>query len=139
MCQLEIEKFQLTSNEVVCVHEQVTNVTCECLLYIGLNKRKGSRNLTKERIEKELNKVRQQMAELQKKEKDLEEQRQIAIDTEKMKFMEKNHISLEHLMLLNQVSEQEIRQLLKQKEEQELLEEMEKEEAQHSGKNISNL
>ena len=100
---------------------------------------KGSRNLTKERIEKELNKVRQQMAELQKKEKDLEEQRQIAIDTEKMKFMEKNHISLEHLMLLNQVSEQEIRQLLKQKEEQELLEEMEKEEAQHSGKNISNL
>ena len=100
---------------------------------------KGSRNLTKERIEKELNKVRQQMVELQKKEKDLEEQRQIAIDTEKMKFMEKNHISLEHLMLLNRVSEQEIRQLLKQKEEQELLEEMEKEEAQHSGKNISNL
>lgn len=100
---------------------------------------KGSRNLTKERIEKELNKVRQQMAELQKKEKDLEEQRQIAIDTEKMKFMEKNHISLEHLMLLNRVSEQEIRQLLKQKEEQELLEEMEKEEAQHSGKIISNL
>ena len=100
---------------------------------------KGSRNLTKERIEKELNKVRQQMAELQKKEKDLEEQRQIAIDTEKMKFMEKNHISLEHLMLLNRVSEQEIRQLLKQKEEQELLEEMEKEEVQHSGKIISNL
>lgn len=100
---------------------------------------KGSRNLTKERIEKELNKVRQQMAELQKKEKDLEEQRQIAIDTEKMKFMEKNHISLEHLMLLNRVSEQEIRQLLKQKEEQELLEEMEKEEAQYSGKNVSNL
>ena len=59
---------------------------------------KGSRNLTKERIEKELNKVRQQMAELQKKEKDLEEQRQIAIDTEKMKFMEKNHISLEHFL-----------------------------------------
>lgn len=79
------------------------------------------------------------MAELQKKEKDLEEQRQIAIDTEKMKFMEKNHISLEHLMLLNRVSEQEIRQLLKQKEEQELLEEMEKEEAQHGGKIISNL
>ena len=100
---------------------------------------KGSRNLTKERIEKELNKVRQQMAELQKKEKDLEEQRQIAIDTEKMKFMKKNHISLEHLMMLNRVSEQEIRQLLKQKEEQELLEEMEKEEAQHSGKIISNL
>lgn len=134
-----MEKLQLTSNEVVCVHEQVTNVNCECLFYIGLNKRKGSRNLTKERIEKELNKVRQQMAELQKKEKDLEEQRQIAIDTEKMKFMEKNHISLEHLMLLNRVSEQEIRQLLKQKEEQELLEEMEKEEAQHSGKIISNL
>ena len=95
--------------------------------------------MTKERIEKELNKVRQQMAEFQKKEKDLEEQRQIAIDTEKMKFMEKNHISLEHLMLLNRVSEQEIRQLLKQKEEQELLEEMEKEETQNNGKNISNL
>ena len=76
------------------------------------------------------------MADLQKKEKNLEEQRQVAIDTEKMKFMEKHHISLEHLMLLNQVSEQEIRQLLKQKEEQELLEEMEKEESQNNGKKV---
>ena len=85
--------------------------------------------MTKERIEKKLAKVRQQLAVLQEKEKDLMEQKQMMEDAEKMKFIEKNKISLEHLILLNQVSEEEIRHLLKQKEEQELLAEMEKEEA----------
>lgn len=46
--------------------------------------------MTKERIEKELQKVRQQLATLQERQKDLEEQLQMAEDAEKMKFIEKN-------------------------------------------------
>ena len=33
LCQLEIEKLQLTGNGVACVHEQVANADCECPLY----------------------------------------------------------------------------------------------------------
>ena len=60
--------------------------------------------MTKERIEKELLKVREQLAGLQARQKDLEEQLQMAEDAEKMKFIEKNKISLERLILLNKVS-----------------------------------
>ena len=83
--------------------------------------------MTKERIEKELVKVREQLAIMQARAKDLEEQKQMAEDAEKMKFIEKNKISLEQLILLNKLSESEIAQLLKQKEEEELLAEIEKE------------
>ena len=75
--------------------------------------------MTKERIEKELSKVRGQLAELQEKQKDLESQLQMAEDAEKMKFIEKNKISLERLILLNKVSEDEILNLLKKKEQEE--------------------
>lgn len=75
--------------------------------------------MTKERIEKELSKVRGQLAELQEKQKDLESQLQMAEDAEKMKFIEKNKISLERLILLNKVSEEEILSLLKKKEQEE--------------------
>lgn len=68
--------------------------------------------MTKERIEKELQKVRQQLATLQERQKDLEEQLQMAEDAEKMKFIEKNKISLDRLILLNKVSEEEILHLL---------------------------
>lgn len=74
--------------------------------------------MTKERIEKELLKVREQLAGLQARQKDLEEQLQMAEDAEKMKFIEKNKISLERLMLMNKVSEEEILHLLKKKEQQ---------------------
>ena len=50
--------------------------------------------MTKERIEKELSKVRGQLADLQEKQKDLESQLQMAEDAEKMKFIEKNKISI---------------------------------------------
>lgn len=83
--------------------------------------------MTKERIEKELVKVREQLAIMQARAKDLEEQKQMAEDAEKMKFIEKNKISLEQLILLNKLSESEIAQLLRQKEEEELLAEIEKE------------
>ena len=75
--------------------------------------------MTKERIEKELSKVRGQLADLQEKQKGLESQLQMAEDAEKMKFIEKNKISLERLILLNKVSEEEILSLLKKKEQEE--------------------
>ncbi len=93
--------------------------------------------MTKERIEKELSKVRGQLADLQAKQKDLESQLQIAEDTEKMKFIEKNKISLERLILLNKVSEEEILSLLRKKEQEEQLQQTqqtEREAASHEQK-----
>lgn len=87
--------------------------------------------MTKERIEKELLKVRQQLAALQEKQKDLEEQLQMAEDAEKMKFIEKNKISLDRLILLNKVSEEEILHLLKQKEKEEQTRQSEREAVSH--------
>lgn len=71
--------------------------------------------MTKERINKELAKVREQLAALQAKEKDLDEQRQMAEDAEAMKIIKKYKISPEKLNLLNKVSEAEILQILDQK------------------------
>lgn len=73
--------------------------------------------MTKERIEKELSKVRGQLAALQERQRDLEGQLQMAEDAEKMKFIEKNKISLEQLILLNKVSEEEIQHLLRKREQ----------------------
>ncbi len=71
--------------------------------------------MTKERINKELAKVREQLAALQAKEKDLDEQRQMAEDAEAMKIIKKYKISPEKLSLLNKVSEAEILRILDQK------------------------
>ena len=84
-------------------------------------------DVTKERIEKEL----QQLATLQERQKDLEEQLQMAEDAEKMKFIEKNKISLDRLILLNKVSEEEILHLLKQKEQEEQTRQTESEPVSH--------
>ena len=81
--------------------------------------------MTKERIEKELLKVREQLAGLQARQKDLEEQLQMAEDAEKMKFIEKR------LILLNKVSEEEILHLLKKKEQEEQTQQSEKEAVSH--------
>ena len=83
--------------------------------------------MTKERIEKELQKVRQQLATLQERQKQL----QMAEDAEKMKFIEKNKISLDRLILLNKVSEEEILHLLKQKEQEEQTRQTEREAVSH--------
>ena len=91
-------------------------------------------DVTKERIEKELQKVRQQLATLQERQKDLEEQLQMAEDAEKMKFIEKNKISLDRLILLNKVSEEEILHLLKQKEQEEQTRQTEREAVSHEKK-----
>ena len=87
--------------------------------------------MTKERIVKELSKVRKQLADLQERQKDLESQLQMAEDAEKMKFIEKNKISLERLILLNKVSEEEILNLLKKKEQEEQTQQSEKEAVSH--------
>ena len=87
--------------------------------------------MTKERIEKELLKVREHLAGLQARQKDLEEQLQMAEDAEKMKFIEKNKISLERLILMNKVSEEEILHLLKKKEQEEQTQQSEKEAVSH--------
>lgn len=87
--------------------------------------------MTKERIEKELQKVRQQLATLQERQKDLEEQLQMTEDAEKMKFIEKNKISLDRPILLNKVSEEEILHLLKQKEQEEQTRQTEREAVSH--------
>ena len=91
--------------------------------------------MTKERIVKELSKVRRQLAELQEKQKDLESQLQMAEDAEKMKFIEKNKISLERLILLNKVSEEEILSLLRKKEQEEQKKQTEREAASHEQEN----
>ena len=91
--------------------------------------------MTKERIVKELSKVRKQLADLQERQKDLEGQLQMAEDAEKMKFIEKNKISLEHLILLNKVSEEEILNLLRKKEQEEQqIKQTEKEAESHEQK-----
>lgn len=76
--------------------------------------------MTKERIERELKKVRQQIAQLQAKEKDLAEQKQMAEDAEAMKIIKKYKISSEKLQLLNKLSEDEIARLLAQREKETL-------------------
>ncbi|MCM1144321.1 MAG: DUF4315 family protein [Clostridium sp.] len=76
--------------------------------------------MTKERIRKELEKVRKQLANLQEKEKDLDAQRQMAEDAEAMKIIKKYKISPEKLTLLNKVSEREIMQLLEKREKESL-------------------
>lgn len=74
--------------------------------------------MTKERIEKELTKVRQQLAQLQAKEKDLAEQKQMVEDAEAMKIIKKYKISSEKLQLLNKISEDEMLHLLAEKEKE---------------------
>lgn len=106
--------------------------TVKNALYRGMERRN---DVTKERIVKELSKVRGQLADLQEKQKDLESQLQMAEDAEKMKFIEKNKISLERLILLNKVSEEEILSLLRKKEQEEQTQQTEREAASHEQKN----
>ena len=71
-----------------------------------------------ERISTQLKKVREQIAQLQAKEKDLAEQKQMAEDAETMKIIKKYKISSERLRMLNRLSEDEVRQLLQKREQE---------------------
>lgn len=74
----------------------------------------------RERIEKELTKVGEQLVALQVKKKDLEEQKRMAERAEKINFMEKNNISSEQLQLLIKFEEEELKRLLAEKEKETL-------------------
>ena len=71
-----------------------------------------------DRINAQLKKVREQIAQLQIKEKDLAEQKQMAEDAETMKIIKKYKISSERLQMLNRLSEDEVRQLLQKREQE---------------------
>ena len=71
-----------------------------------------------QKLEKEIVKVRKQLASLQAKLKDLEEQKHMAERAEKIEFMEKNHISSEQLQLLIKFGEEELKRLLAEKEKE---------------------
>ena len=71
-----------------------------------------------ERINSQLKKVREQISQLQEKEKDLAEQKQMAEDAETMKIIKKYKISSERLQMLNRLSEDEVRQLLQNREQE---------------------
>ena len=71
-----------------------------------------------ERINSQLKKVREQIAQLQAKENDLAEQKQMAEDAEAMKIIRKYKISSERLQMLNKLSEDEVRNLLQKREQE---------------------
>lgn len=71
-----------------------------------------------QKLEKEIAKVREQLAGLQAKLKDLEEQKHMEERAEKIEFMEKNHISSEQLQLLIKFGEEELKRLLAEKEKE---------------------
>lgn len=71
-----------------------------------------------QRIEKEIIKTQEQLATIQAKLKDLEEEKRMAERAEKMGIIEKHKISSEKLQLLIKFSEDEILQLLAEKEKE---------------------
>lgn len=74
--------------------------------------------MTIEKMEKELSKTYALIEELQKKAKELEEEKQMAEDARTMKMIKKLKISSERLQLLNSLSEDEILQFLELKEKE---------------------
>ena len=71
-----------------------------------------------QRIEKEITKTKEQLATIQAKLKNLEEEKRKAERAEKLDIIEKHKISSEKLQLLIKFSEDEILQLLAQKEKE---------------------
>lgn len=71
-----------------------------------------------QRIEKEITKTKEQLATIQAKLKDLEEEKRMAERAEKLDIIEKHKISSEKLQLLIKFSEDEILQLLALKEKE---------------------
>ena len=71
-----------------------------------------------QRIEKEITKTKEQLATIQAKLKNLEEEKRMAERAEKLDIIEKHKISSEKLQLLIKFREDEILQLLAQKEKE---------------------
>lgn len=90
--------------------------------------------MTKERMEKELQKIYSKIKQLQERAKDLEQQKQMAEDAETMKIIKKYKISSEQLQLWNQLKEDEIFEFLKQRKREEKVDEKQEEwEANENG------
>lgn len=83
--------------------------------------------MTKERMEKELQKIYSKIKQLQERAKDLEQQKQMAEDAETMKIIKKYKISSEQLQVWNQWKEEEILEFLKQKKREEKADETQEE------------
>ena len=71
-----------------------------------------------QRIEKEITKTKEQLATIQAKLKNLEEEKRMAERAEKLDIIEKHKISSEKLQLLIKFSEDEILQLVAQIEKE---------------------
>ena len=71
-----------------------------------------------ERIKTQLNRVGAQIAQLQAKEKELAEKKQMAEEAAAMKLIRKYKISSDRLQMLNRLSEDEVRNLLRKKEQE---------------------
>jgi hypothetical protein len=69
-----------------------------------------------ERIGTKLDKVREQIAVLQSKERELAEQKQMAEDAETMKMIRKYKISPERIQMMNRLSEDEVKVILEKRE-----------------------
>jgi precorrin-2 methylase len=69
-----------------------------------------------ERIGTKLDRVREQIAVLQSKERELSEQKQMAEDAETMKMIKKYRISPEKLQMMNSLSEDEVKGILAKRE-----------------------
>ena len=69
-------------------------------------------------VNTKLGSVRERIIELQKREKDLSEQKTMMEDAATMKIIKKHKISSEKLQLLNKLSEDEIFRLLAEREKE---------------------
>jgi hypothetical protein len=78
-------------------------------------------------LNNKLNRIRNQITELQAKEKIIAEQKQEAEDAEVMKIIRKHRISAEELQLFNKLKEDEMLHLLKKREQENEQEQMKEE------------
>lgn len=75
--------------------------------------------MTKERRKQQIQKIHEQLEALKEKARRLEAEDKQADDAEKMKIIEKNKISIDELIMLTRLSEQEIKELLGRKQQDE--------------------
>ncbi len=74
--------------------------------------------MRKDKIEKELVKVSEQIEIYQAKKRELEQQRQEAEDAETMRVIRKHKITADQLLILNKLSEAELEDFLEQKKKE---------------------
>lgn len=68
--------------------------------------------MSKTKLERELNRVRDQLESLRKREKDIEEEIKLAEDAEKQQILERHHISVDELVKMIAEKEAEEKRIL---------------------------